>query len=689
MHLTYLYQMRGFYILLVLTTLKGWSQFSPQEIEIIRDQWGVPHIYAPTDEQVSYGLAWAHSEDDFATIQGTMLAAKQMLGQHLGKEGAPIDYVVGLLRCEDIVNEHIHKVDPKFLKLVAGYAAGLNAYAQNHPKEVLLKKAFPVSVHDVFKAYVLQLAVQDGADRVIRSLFAGKVREFEFDTEKGSNAFAFGRKKTTNGNTFLGVNPHQPFEGPAAWYEAHLVSDEGWNMLGALFPGGPVAFVGTNEYLGWTHTVNYFDKVDVFQLEMHPDKKNTYKLDDEWVELEKRKVRLKVKALLGANITVRRDAYYSKYGPAVKNDKGTFAFHMSVFDEIRAIEQWYKMNKAKDLAEFKKALSMTAIPSFNIAYADRQDNIFYMGNGNIPFRNSKYDWSTTLPGNTSETLIDGYHPFEDLPQITNPGSGYVFNTNNGPFNASHPDDNLRSEDYDSTMGFRKFENNRSLRFMELIDQYEKVSWEDFVTIKNDRAFPDSIAYRVNINPIFRIDLTPGHPAEEVIEIIQSWSKVANVNSVGSAHVNILYRRLARTVDRESWASISEEQLIEAAIYVKNHLMEHFGKLDVTLGEYQKLVRGEKEYPLGGLADVLAATNSRDYKDGKVKARSGESYIMLVQYPKEGLPIIESVLVYGASNKPESPHFADQIPLYLKQERKKMTLDLEEVRKNAERIYHPQ
>ena len=125
------------------------AQWRPDQIEIIRDHWGVPHIYAPTDAQVSYGLAWAHAEDDFETIQFVLLAAKSMLGLHLGKEGALLDYVVHLLRAKDIVEKNLHKVSPKFLKLVKGYLAGINAYAAEYPKEVFVKKPFPL----LFKMY--------------------------------------------------------------------------------------------------------------------------------------------------------------------------------------------------------------------------------------------------------------------------------------------------------------------------------------------------------------------------------------------------------------------------------------------------------------------------------------------------------------------------------------------------------
>lgn len=673
--------------LLLLAVLPGLGQFNPEEIEIIRDEWGVPHIYAPTDAQASYGLAWAHAEDDFKTIQEILIAAKQMMGRYQGADGAPIDYVVGLLRCQDIVDEHISEVSPEFMKIVEGYAAGINSYAAHHPEEVLLKKAFPITVNEVFKAYVLQLSVQDGADQLIQNLFNGNVDSASFETN-GSNAFAISREKTKDDNVFLAVNSHQPLEGPAAWYEAHLVSDEGWNMLGGLFPGGPVLFLGVNEYLGWAHTVNYFDKIDVFQLEMHPEKKDMYRFDDEWISLEKRKIKLKVKVFLGLKIGVKRDGYYSVYGPVVKNDKGYFAFKMSVFDEVRAVEQWYRMNKSTNLSEFKEAMRMTAIPSFNTVYADRESNLFYVGNGKIPLRNPEYDWSETLPGNTSATLSTGYHPFEDLPQITNPSSGYLFNTNNSAFNASAEEDNLLIEDFDPTMGYRAFENNRSTRFMELIAQYDKLSWQDFLDIKYDQTLPDSTVYWINLNSVFRLDPEKADSAAAVVEILQNWNRTAGVDEIGPAHFMILYKGLSKIWKDIDIKNVSERHMIIGVDYVRRYLITHFGRIDVTLGDYQKLVRGDKELPVGGMSDVIAAMDTNYMREGKVRGSSGESYIMMVRFPEEGLPIIETVNVYGASSKPGSAHYDDQMELFVNQKRKSMTLDIDEVRENAERIYHP-
>jgi acyl-homoserine-lactone acylase len=674
-------------LLLLVISLEISAQWHPDQIEIIRDQWGVPHIYAATDAQVSYGLAWAHAEDDFGTIQTTLLAAKGMLGLHLGKDGAIADYVVGLLRTKEIVAEHLDEVSPEFLKIVNGYLAGLNAYAEHHPQEVFVKKAFPITVQEVFQAYVLQLAIMDGADGVIGGLIKGNIDHAAL-IGIGSNALAFNRSKTGSDHVMLAVNAHQPLEGPAAWYEAHLVSEEGWNAMGGLFPGGPVIFHGTNEHLGWAHTVNHPDKIDIFELEMDPQNKRRYRMDSSWHTLEKRKIALRIKIFLGLKIRIKKVAYYSKYGPVIRNDKGYFAFKMSVFDEIRAVEQWYNMNKSQNLNEFKEALEMVAIPSFNIMYADRYDNIFYVSNGKIPFRDSKFDWKKTLPGNTFRTLTEEYHKFEDLPQLTNPSSGYLFNTNNSAYSASAADDNLSFDDFDSTMGYQLHENNRSIRFMQLMEQYDTISWENFLSIKYDATLPDSLYYNINVNAVFRMDPLLAGKAAPTVRILQKWNRRGELNEIGAAHFNEFYLHLMGKKNRIDVDEVKPVQMIESLHYAHEKLLKNFGKIEVTLGEYQFLVRGDKTLPMRGLGDVLAAMYSRPYKEGKVKGVAGDSYIMLVRYPSQGLPIIETVNSYGASNRPESPHYADQMKMFVNQERKQMTLDIDLVRDKAEKIYHP-
>jgi acyl-homoserine-lactone acylase len=215
------------------------QKIDPNRIDIVRDKWGVPHIYAPTDAGVAYGLAWAHAEDDFKTIQQGFLASKAMLGSYLGKSGATIDFVLQLLQCRKIVEQRYDTdLSADFKLLLEGYAAGINAYAQAHPKELLMKKLFPANPKDMMTYLILQMALSSGVDGALEKIVSSKI-PLAFK-KGGSNAYAINSKKSADGLTYLAINSHQPLEGPVAWYEAHLNSEEGWNILGALFPGAPL-----------------------------------------------------------------------------------------------------------------------------------------------------------------------------------------------------------------------------------------------------------------------------------------------------------------------------------------------------------------------------------------------------------------------------------------------------------------
>jgi acyl-homoserine-lactone acylase len=664
------------------------QSIDPNNIEIIRDQWGVPHIYAPTDAEVAYGLAWAHAEDDFYNIQLTLTASKQLLGSYLGKDGAAADFMVGLLNCEQVVEKYYHTLGADYIKVLEGYVQGLNAYALSHKKEVLVKKAFPVTPKEALRGYVLQLAVMAGAGDVVTDILDDEVDPIFKGI--GSNAFAINRTKTSDGHVYLAVNSHQPLEGPAAWYEAHLVSDEGWNTLGGLFPGAATILHGTNEKLGWAHTVNYPDKIDLYQLEMNNEEPMQYRVDQEWKELAEEKLKLKVKVFPGVRISVKKKVYRSIYGPTLKNKTGYFAFDMSALHGIHAAEQWYLMNKANNWMEFKEALEILGIPGFNIVYADVDGNIFYVGNAKMPFRSEDYEWGEVLPGNTTKTLHSDYHPFSDLPQVLNPSCGYVFNTNHSAFISTGKEDWLNMDEYDHTMGYKLWNNNRSLRFTELIESYDKLNWEDFLRIKYDNQLPDSLGYLIDVNELFRIEPDDLPNSSELLRIIQRWNRQSDSDDVGPAQFMILYDFLKEIVNAPKSAIYqpSRDELIMALEKSHDFLMKHYGQLDITLGEYQFLIRSQIKKPVWGISDVITAMHSNRGKNGRAKAVAGESYIMIVRYPKDSLPIIETVNVFGASNRPDSPHYDDQMDMFLQKQRKSMTLDIEEVRENATSIYHP-
>jgi acyl-homoserine-lactone acylase len=677
--------------LFILFPMCLFAQINPEQIQIVRDKWGVPHIFAKTDPEVAYGLAYAHAEDDFQTMQLTLLAGKGLLGRLKGKDGASVDYVVALLRCRELVRaRYATDLSADFKALIEGYVAGLNSYAKYHSNEILVKNAFPITTEDYLTGVTLSLAVISGVDGVLGNIFKGNVKMLQSFKSAGSNAFAISASKTTDNVAYLNINSHQPLEGPVAWYEAHVCSESGWNALGGLFPGSPVVLHGVNEHLGWAHTVNNPDKIDVYQLEINPLNKTQYRYDGNWVDLEEQTVKLHVK-MAGIVLPIKKKAYWSKYGATIQTPKGTFSIRYGAMQDIRGMEQWYRMNKSNHFWEFYKAMEMVAIPMFNTVYADRYDTIFYVSNAKIPIRAAGYDWKNTVAGNTSKTLTTTFHPLKDLPQYVNPKSGYLFNTNNTPFNATGMNDNLHASDFDSTMGYETNDNNRSLRFQELISSFDKLNYADFKRIKYDNQLPSKLAFQANVDTLFQLNPADYKDIQMVLENIQHWNRKSDIDSKGAAAFVTFYYHIGEKLSQTELGfnqTISKALCIESLRYTKDYFLKHFGKMDVTLGEIQKLVRGANEKPIWGMPDVLTAIYTQPDKNGQRKAAQGESYIELVRFPKDNLPEIESVINYGASNHPDNAHYADQMPLYLNQQTKKMSLDKAKVLKEATRIYHP-
>jgi len=673
---------------LLLISFQAHAQINPANITIARDSFGVPHIFAPTDPEVAYGIAWAHAEDDFATLQLVVLSGKAKLGTGLGKKGAEGDYVINLLRIRKTVEEQWNTLSPDFVALIKGYVQGLNAYAKAHPKEIKYKKAFPFEEKEYLTAVVFSISLFCGVENMLPQILGGKVASIPNFNPQGSNAFAMNSNKTSTGESFLAINAHQPQEGPVAFYEAHLQSEQGWNMLGGLFPGGCLIFHGTNENLGWAHTVNYQDKIDVYQLEINPANKNQYKFDGEWLTLEEDKARLKVK---GIPITIGKKIYWSKYGATVKTAKGVFAMRVPATMDIKALEEWYRMNKAKNFTEFYKAASMTSLPMFNIMYADRYDTIFYISNGKMPRRNPdpKYNWLSTLPGNTSATLWTAFKPIGELPQYVNPASGYLYNTNHSPFLATDTKYNLDMRKFDKTDGYETYHNNRSQRVTELLNGTGKIDYPTFKKIKFDQQLPKDLKYTYGIDTMLSLNARDYPAMKEVISNFQNWDRKAVANSKGAAVFLLVYDYVAKKLAGVAARQLTKAEAIETFQYVNDYMLTNFGKTDLVLGDIQKLVRGDDARPAWGLPDVLTAAYTEPYKNGMRKVTTGDAYICFVRYPKNGgLPLIESVNTFGASMHPSSPHYKDQMSMFQNQQTKKMTLDKTEVLRTAERVYHP-
>ena len=657
-------------------------------IEILRDSFGVPHIYAKTDAELAYGLAWAHSEDDFKTIQEAYLAGNGLLSKHIGLRGAPADFLTQLIRSDYVVDSLSNTIDKDFMKIVEGYAQGINKFAELHPDQVLVKQLFPITPKKMVKYSFLQLFISSEGDKAVRSIVENNLKNISFldENKLGSNLFAFSTNITKNGETYLGINTHQPLDGPTSWYEAHLVSEEGTNIIGATFAGAPCILTGTNENLGWTHTVNYPDKTDIFQLEMV--NKNHYKFDNQILKLKTFKAKAYIK-ILGFPIRVKKKYYESVYGPTLKNKNGFYSVRTASLFHIRGLEQWWKMNKAQNFNEFYDILKMNQIPGYNIGYADKNDTIFYISNGIIPKRNNAYNWTTIIPGNTKKTLWNEYYNTEELPQVISPKSGYVYNANHSPFKSTSLDENPDPKDYAKNMNFELYDNNRSTRIFELINSYKSIDYNAFKEIKYDHTFPTPFTYSfMSVNNLFEMNPDDYPEIKELLLEIQNWDRKTNIESVGAGTYAMFYYNLDKYY-RKGYINrnFGKDIIAQALRDVKEKMLKNFKTTKVKLGDYQKLVRGDKEIPIWGMQDVITAMNASNYKDGKIRVTHGESYIQFVKFT-ENKTEIESIISYGASDHKDSEHYSDQMDIYKNFGTKKMSFDKEFNYKNAKKIYNP-
>ena len=686
--------------ILSLFCLSGWSQtnpqlISPEDVTIVRDTFGVPHIYGKTDADAAYGLAWAHSEDDFYTIQVNILGAQGRLSEVQGIDGALMDMVGQLIFADETINAQYDSAYSHEFKLVMNaYVQGINKYAETHPDEVLLKNVFPIKQQDLIESYMVAMTLISGAAFDIGRIFNGNIINQEGQVSYGSNGYAFNSKKTADDKTYLNINSHQPLEGNLSWYECHINSEEGWNMLGGTFPGGICPFIGTNENLGWAHTINYSDMSDVYKLTMHPTKKDYYKYDGEWLKLEKYKAKIKVK-LGGIKLPVSKTFYRSVYGATLKNKHGFYSVRFPANMSIGYPEQWYRMNKAKNFNDFEKACRMQGIPAFNIIYADKFDHIYMLSNSHAPYRNPNYVWNKVLPGDTSSTLwkANQWYPIDSLPSYFDPSCGYLFNSNNTPFNATCDEENLKAENFNPTMGIQKKDVSRSLRFKKLISEYDQVTYTDFKTIKSDLVFHIPM-YTRNIEDLEllrHLDPEKYPKIRNEIEALKRWNGSATIDnreaSVFSLAIQYFLKYTNKNNTTDYNKNLTEKVFVDALTFAKKHIKKYFKGEIPMLGELQKLVRGDKELPLWGLPETICQMYTKPYKKGKLKGDLGESFIMLVQYDKNG-PKIETINCYGTSNHKESPHYDDQMEMFVNQQYKPMTLNKDSVFKNAARIYHP-
>ena len=666
---------------------------------ILRDEWGVPHIYGTTDSDAAYTLAYAHAQDDFKTIKEALLRARgtyaSVYGPGTDNINAIMDYVVRLLKIwESIDEKYESELSPDTIELCEGYANGLNAYLEN--QELIEDDIYPVTGKDIIAGTMHKTPFFFQLPLFLGDLYFKKPSEIppyykrsdEIEKIKGSNVYALSPKITEDNSTILGINSHQPFDGELAWYEAHINSKEGWNMIGGLFPGSPVVLVGHNENLGWGHTVNRPDILDIYELDINPDNENQYKFDGKWENFESFEVVIKIKTIGKLKHKHKQIAYWSKHGPVIKGMNSTYAVRYSNMNSLLAIEQWYKMNKANNFKDWKSAIEELSVPMFNTGYADKDGNIYYVYGAKTPKRNIKYDWQKVLPGNTSETLWFEYESYDNLPQVLNPESGFIQNCNSTPFQTTIGSENPLLENYNNTYGIETHMTNRALRALETIGNDKKITYQEFIDYKFDLNYSDksimaylvkesiSILSKKNIKE-FDADLK-----SKLINTLTNWNLLTDRNNIYATLPIIAFNPLLDNTKEE----INNELIIKRLVYACNFLLKHYDEINVKWGDVNRIIRGNLNLPLDGGPDIPRAIYYKDYKNGQKKAIAGDCYVLIANWDKNGKVKSQSIHQYGSStSNSSSKHFNDQVNLFSNNKLKNISIHLDDLINTIESI----
>lgn len=677
---------------------------SAYDARIIRDQFGVPHIYGQRDADVAFGLAYAHAEDDIQTIQSTRSFTRGEMALETGEEGAVTDYLVAALQAREATAEKYEKdLSAAMRAVLDGYVAGINFYCAE--QETRCAPGFaPLTPQDIVASYVARTPFFYGFEGQLKALFDGDVdleqapeqaRSNYLGTDSrvatGSNAIAVAPTRSSDGHTRLFVNSHQPFVGPVAWYEARLKSEEGWDMIGGLFPGSPVVSHGANPDLGWAITVNQPDLVDIYKLTVNdPDAPTQYLLDGTWRDFDISTVDIRVKLFGPFSFPSTQTLRHSVHGPVFKTSNGFFAVSFAGYQNVQAIEQFFRMNKARSEDEWLAAMAIQGIPSFNFVYADKLGNINYIYNAQVPERSAEWDWSKVAPGDRSDLLWRGIRPFNTAtPNVFNPTSGYLVNANHTPFESTAAADKPKRSDFPPHYGISDKTTNRGLRAQALYGGDVQITEEEFLAYKMDNTYAADSRLLIFLSELAEHpDIKDSEEFSEALSLFAAWDGATELDRRG-AGLAIRTGQIAKGMQING----NDAEETDPVLALRQAIAEFkngFGRIDPTWGEVNRLKRGDVDLALRGGPDVLRAIYSVDNpKHGSLTAIAGDSYILYADWAPDGTQEVRTIHQFGSATLDRnSRHYADQTELFANEQYKTPPMTLDAVLREATADYRP-
>ena len=696
-----------------------------ERVTIRRDTWGVPHILAETEEAAYFGQGYACAEDHCLVMARQYLKARGQEAAHFGPAFAPEDFLVKLTRIWETSHENFPKLPPWVQRMHDAYALGYNRYVAKH-RDRLPPWVQPATGVDVLAHGRRGAIVGFALDPLIRRRFlqlgvqatAGGTASDRTETASphveraiGSNMWAIAKEKSATGKALLLGNPHLPWD-EFLIHETQITVPERINMLGGAAVGSPGINLGFNEHLGWSLTVNAHDSDDLYELALTKDG-GGYLYEGRAIPLQAESVSVESKTDQGP-VTRTLELFRSHYGPTIKLPGGqALAWKSANFDECRVAEQLSLMMKAKNLHEFRSALDMGAIPMFNICYADREGNCFYLFNGRFPDRPQGYNWAGVVPGGVAATEWNRMLPQARLPSLLNPPGGYVQNCNSAPWYTNlQAIIDRRKFPADLTPNFNSLRQQHSLL---MLDGDEQLSLEDVKKRKFTMKLLLADRVKEDLLDLARGQTVKGVKLDEAVDLLTAWDNTVSRDSQASVLFTEFwsaYCKAAGAAQRTDAAKVFSEPwdenrpaqtprgiankaaAREALAATINAIKTKFGRLDVAWGDIHRLRRGALDVPIGGIDAQSALVEFGVFRViwhevsemGKRIATGGDSYVFAVEFTSP--PTAYSITAYSQSSDPASRHYADQSALFAREEWKPAWFAEDDIAKNLESTYRP-
>ena len=661
-----------------------------RDVTIYRDTYGVPHVFGRTDASTAFGFAYAQAEDNFWRVEENFINALGRASELYGEKMLDEDRLNHALEIPKLAQAEYARLDKHTRSLCDAFAAGFNYYLARHThvKPRLLTKIEPWYT----LAFIRYNYYQNGFARD-RSLRGTEPQTAAIDLKEhtGSNGWVIGPSKSATGNAMLFINPHLPFFGPGQVYEGHVHSDEGWNFTGYTRFGFPLPYVGHNENGGWVSTDNAADLTDVYiETFDDPARPLAYKYGKEYRTATERTEEIRVKTATGMEtrkFTMRK----THHGPIVAaRDGKLLALRMAKFESDGWLREWYDMTRSKSLAELKRAMAPLNMLFGNMMYADRQGNTWYLYNGAVPKRDPRFDWTKPVDGSDPATEWQGYHTIDELPQLTNPKSGWMQNCNTTPFL-------LTSEGNPDPKQFPKYmvqegDNPRGAISREILASKSKFTFDEWRQLAFDTRVMNAEKRVPGLLAALKQHLDTDPRLREVYDELVRWNHRSANDSVAMTLFSLWHERVLRNEKQDEVAALTE---------VMDTLQRDFGTWKVAWGEINRLQRLDesKDEDFRDSKPSLAVSGVNG-NDGAVftfyaapergqKRRygmAGGTYISVVEFGPTVRAL--SVHTFGASGDPGSRHFMDQSALYTRGEFKPSWLTLDEIRPHLETSYHP-